>query len=44
MKRKNSVAPCAFGEVAVEEVGKRPPEQRLAGIAVFLPSLAAGLI
>lgn len=38
-----SVAPCAFGEVAVEEVGKRPPEQRLAGIAVFLPPLAAGL-
>lgn len=38
-----SVAPCAFGKVAVEEVGKRPPEQRLAGIAVFLPPLAAGL-
>lgn len=38
-----SVAPCAFGEIAVEEIGKRSPEQRLAGIAVFLPPLAAGL-
>ena len=24
-----SVAPCAFGEVAVEEVGKRPPNSGL---------------
>lgn len=38
-----AVAPCAFEEVTIKEIGERTPEQRLLSILVFLQSLVMSL-